>query len=133
MAKHVNEASCAKCEEILKTAHPVLRQWVLEGVRPRHPEAHVSCAWRNEQDQNRDYAEGKSKLKWPLSNHNKFDDQGNPCSLAVDLFELASNGMACWRWLFFKMIADEAKADEAPIDWGYDLWGWDSPHFQKKP
>lgn len=49
---------------------------------------------------------GRSKLAFPLSAHNKSDDQGNPCAMALDLFRLCSNGMASWEYKFCKDISE---------------------------
>lgn len=75
--------------------------------------------------------EGKSKLKYPLSMHNKCDAKGNPRSLALDLFELDFNGIGRWAYGYFRTIAQEADKDGAPIFWGGN---WkklgDFDHFQ---
>lgn len=48
-------------------------------------------AW--EADQNQAYSDGKSRQKWPESAHN-YMENGVPCSLALDLFELNEDGDA---------------------------------------
>ena len=39
-----------------------------------------------------------------------------------------------WEPALYVPIADAMKAaakiEGVPIQWGFDLWGWDSPHFQ---
>jgi hypothetical protein len=131
-AKHVEGTSCPSCDEKLLTAHPDLREWFNKCVKPKFTDAHISWSFRDKFNQNQCVAEGKSKLKWPLSAHNKTDENGNPCAHALDLFELCSNGMARWSWKYFKEIAAESKAKQYPVDWGHDLWGWDDDHFQLK-
>jgi hypothetical protein len=135
--KHVNgPVECPACAEKLKTAHPNLRLWFLTVVRPKHPDAHISDAWRGEKEQNEYVAEGRSEKPWPLSKHNKMDDQGTPCSLALDLFQLASNGMGVWSWIWFKRVADECLGEN--MRWLGDLNGngkrddkfCDGPHFE---
>ncbi len=44
-----------------------------------HMDVSVLCGYRGEEDQNKAFQEGKSKLKFPMSKHNKKP------SLAVDL------------------------------------------------
>lgn len=138
MAKHTSGATCPACDEKLKTADPELARIYRDVIKPRFYDCHISDAWRGERAQNEHVAMGKSRLRWPLSKHNAFDDNGNPCSQALDLFELASNGMACWRWVYFKAIAQELDAEGLPIRWGGDWNGngrkdkddFDSPHFE---
>lgn len=131
---HTNEILiCPKCEDTLKTAHPDLIHWFWTFVKPRHLDCHVSEAWRNEYDQRLDYASGKSKEAWPMSKHNKMDEEGNPCSLALDLFQLASNDLGCFPWNYFKAIADETKdvLSGYHINWGGDFPKLhDGPHFE---
>lgn len=133
--KHTNSTStCAACELKLKDAHPSLAEWFRENVKHLHPDCHVSWSFRGEKDQNEAHAEGKSQLAWPMSAHNKSDDQGNPCAMALDLFQLASNGMSCWSWKYFKTIAAETKQTHPNIEWGGN-WKTiaDSDHFELKP
>lgn len=51
---------------------------------------------------------------------------------AVDL--AAWLGTIRWEPALYVPIADSMKAAGLelgiPIEWGFDLWGWDSPHFQ---
>jgi peptidoglycan LD-endopeptidase CwlK len=139
LPKHSNRLeTCQLCEEKLKTVHADLAAIFREVIKRRFHDAHISEGWRGEFEQRRAFAEGKSKAPWPLSKHNKLDDQGNPCSLAIDLFELASNGLACWRWGYFKAIAEELDREDLPIRWGGDWNGngikdkndFDAPHFE---
>lgn len=61
----------------LSTLHIDLQKILLETIKYR--DFSIICGHRNEADQNKAFAEGKSKLKFPLSKHNS-----NP-SLAVDI------------------------------------------------
>lgn len=120
--KHTNDTStCDLCEEKLKQAHPEMAEWYRTQVKPKYPDAHISWTYRDQVSQNQAHAEGKSKLSYPLSAHNKSDDQGNPCALAIDLFQLCSNGMASWDWKYFKQIADDMKAYNTNMIWGGDF------------
>lgn len=134
MNKHSNEPkACPECEEKLLQAHTTLAEWFRSCVKPAHQDCHISWSYRDQKSQNEAYAEGKSKLAWPMSAHNKSDDQGNPCSMALDLFQIASNGMAVWGWKYFKQIADEAVKNSEPIEWGGSWQSFeDSDHYELK-
>lgn len=120
--KHTNATeTCPSCEEKLKTAHPELQEWFNTVVKPKHRDAHISWAWRGKEDQEKAFLDGATKLHFPLSPHNKTDDQGNPCSLALDLFELDYNSIARWAWGYFRDIAKEAQQSKFKIRWGGDF------------
>ncbi len=61
----------------LATAHPDLQKLFNEVIK--HFDCSVICGHRGREDQDKAFAEGKSKLKWPNSKHNKTP------SLAVDV------------------------------------------------
>lgn len=125
MKIHIPEDTCPGCEKKLEMAHVDLVNWFRNVVKPAHPDCHISWSFRDRASQDQAYAEGKSKLPWPESKHNS-----NPAE-AIDLFELASNGMACWNWKYFKQIADEAKEKALPIRWGGDFKHLgDTDHFE---
>ena len=76
------------------------------------------------------YAQGRTKegnkVTWTL---NSFHQYG----LAADLVAY-KNGRASWDIKLYKEITRAMKKVIAeyklPIDWGYDLWGKDFPHYQ---
>lgn len=85
----------------------------------------VLCGHRGREAQTDAYDQGASKLQWPFSKHN-----GLP-SLAVDLAPYPidwQDEIAFGRLAGF-MLAEAARQG-VPLQWGYDLWGWDCPHFQ---
>ena len=81
------------------------------------PEIFITEAWRGADRQKQLVATGASKVA-----HSLHQD-----GLAIDIgfvgSELYPKDMAKWR-----RVADIAK--KYGIDWGYDLWKWDKPHFQ---
>ena len=46
-----------------------------------------SCieGWRNEEEQNKYFDEGLSKVRWPDGKHNNVTEEGLACSLAIHL------------------------------------------------
>ena len=132
MTKHTNNGpSCPSCESKLLNAHPTIAEWFKTIVKPFSPTCHVSWSWRGKEDQEQAFLDGKSKLHFPNSMHNKLDDYDNPCSMALDLFELDGNGMACWHYGFFRDIAQHSDKSSARIIWG-GTWKTisDNDHFQ---
>lgn len=131
MSKHTNDLiDCPSCDEKLSQAHPKLIDWFKQVVKPSFKDCHVSWSFRDQYNQNQMVAMGKSKLAWPKSKHNFMDENGNPLSLAIDLFELSSNGMASWPWKYFKdisaLITDE-------MEWGGNWKKFpDSDHYELK-
>ena len=132
MIKHQNNVSpCPSCEEKLKDAHPTLAEWFRKVVKPKFQDCHISWSFRDKVSQEQAFLDGKSDLHFPMSAHNKSDDQGNPCSLALDLFRIDRNGMGCWEYGYFRDIANDAKANSEPILWGAVWPGLgDFDHFQ---
>lgn len=85
----------------------------------------VICGHRGEEEQNKAYTEGKSKLKYPQSKHNKTP------SLAVDVVPFPIDWDDIDR---FKELASKVKQVaedlEINIECGCD-WKWkDYPHYE---
>lgn len=80
----------------------------------------ITESWRSEERQAELVKAWLSKVK--RSNHQDW--------LAVDIWfywsQLYPSDMATWR-----KVADIGK--KYWIDWGFDLWKWDKPHFQDNP
>ncbi len=112
---HNDDPTCPLCEDKLKQAHEYLRLWFID-VKKRYPTAHVCWSWRGEKDQNKAYYEGKSNLKFPNSPHNNMKN-GNPCSLALDLFLLEDHA-AIFPPLFYSKLNRENAESNTPIIWG---------------
>ncbi|HUW45928.1 MAG TPA: M15 family peptidase [Dehalococcoidia bacterium] len=84
----------------------------------------VLCGHRGKDEQDRDYNNGKSKLKWPFSKHNKIPSQ------AVDVVPYPIDWDDMERFdRFVKFVKMTAKTMKTPIEYGAD-WGWDYPHFE---
>lgn len=116
---HTNDPICPLCELKLKDAHPILVDWFVKLIKRVHPDAHISWSYRDEVNQDQCFAEGKSKLRWPDSPHNKRDPVLlTPRSEALDLFQLDEQGQAKWPPGWFKQIADETVISGDQIFWG---------------
>lgn len=126
--KHTNETTCVSCEQKLISVHPYLRDW-FHRLKLDHLDLHISWGFRDKENQDKAFSEGKSKLKWPDSKHNKMKD-GVPCSEALDLFQLV-NGQAVFDKVFYGTLATKCKKNLDDIAWG-GLWKslGDFDHFE---
>lgn len=61
----------------LATCHPDLQRLMNEAIK--HVDFSITCGHRGQAEQDKAFAEGKSKLKWPNGEHNKLP------SCAVDV------------------------------------------------
>jgi len=80
----------------------------------------ITEAYRSQERQNYLYYDVKPRVTWTLnSNHTK----GIAIDIAFSWSDLYPSDIYEW-----KEVAEVAK--EYGIDWGYDLWKTDKPHFQ---
>lgn len=128
MAKHVNGTECLSCAARLATGCHEIQEWGLK-VKAQFPDVHFAWVFRGKEDQEACVKAKLSTLNWPMSRHNVMID-GLPKAEAFDAFILNSKGVATWPWQRFKEIRDWLKEQQAPLDWGWDLWNKDGPHFQ---
>ena len=87
---------------------------------------------RGQEEQDRCFASGASKVRFPGSYHNETP------SLAVDVVPYDKG--AVWgcdtyeetqAWKAVETAIKEAAGElDVKLEWGFDLWGWDRPHFQ---
>lgn len=118
----------------LITCHPDIRFVMNESIKII--DFSVLCGVRSMEKQNRAYNEGNSKLKWPHSKHNV--DPDNPrdiewpnLSTAVDIVPYPIDWENLGRFhALADIIKQIAKDENVDLHWGYDLWGWDMPHWQ---
>ena len=120
-----SKARLATCHEdiqaivnlaITKTTHDF---FVAEGYRPK--EKQDEC-----------FQKGSSKVLFPKSFHNSSP------SLAVDV--VPYKGGAVWGCETFeetqawkeveRAIKESIEILNFPLQWGFDMWGWDKPHWQ---
>ena len=126
---HQNVQECPRCIEKLMWAHPSLKTWFI-WILGNHANAHISWSYRGEQAQNEMYEKGLSKLKYPLSKHNKTDEKGNPSAQALDLFQLV-DGKAVFDPDWYTILNRQNKDWNVPIRWGGDFKNFkDLDHFE---
>lgn len=126
---HTRDVKCPMCEDKLKTADPKIKDWFYD-MKTKFPQLHISCSWRGKDEQDRAFKEGKSKLKFPESPHNKSDATGKPASQALDVFTLSEEGQAQFLQKFYLKLWQETKKDYAMI-WGGNFKSLgDANHFQ---
>lgn len=114
----------------LGTCHSKLQNLVQEAIKDSPVDFSVICGFRSKEEQDKARAEGKSKLKWPSSLHNRYP------SRAVDIVPFV-NGELIWdgKHPSYKQVSGHLKAKAEALgialEWGGD-WrgGWDKPHYQ---
>lgn len=131
MAKHKNNG-CDHCHSKIGELHPLMGQYALSIIH-MFPQCHISCAFRDKLSQNAAYRDGKSKLQYPNSKHNKTDTRGEMCSEAIDLFRLGDDGKAYFDVETYKNIWTYCMHEGMLITWG-GTWKTfkDHPHFELK-
>lgn len=125
MTHHTSDPVCPACEEKLATAHPDLAAWYRTSVKPKYPDAHVSWGYRDQVGQEAAFEDGKTRLHFPNSAHNKVPAR------ALDLFQINAAGSAVWEPRFFASLSDANKLDYPHIIWGgnWKTLG-DGDHFE---
>ncbi len=118
---------CPLCESKLAAAHPYLINW-FRSLKKKYINVHLSWAYRNLEEQELAVAEGKSKLHYPDSAHNKMP------AMALDLFQEDEDGVARWSVSFFNLVNSENVTARLPIRWGgrWKTLG-DNDHFEYDP
>jgi hypothetical protein len=83
--KHTNSGACNKCSLIFNkypNFYAPLRDWFF-AFQHLHPEAHISCAGRGEEEQESLYFRRASRAEWGQSAHNY--------GAAIDIFEMTGH------------------------------------------
>jgi len=101
----------------------------------KHFDCKVLCGHRGRAEQNQKFAEGKSKLRYPSSRHNRFP------SLAVDVapyfaeephirWDIEHDQYVRDTWMKFSgLVKGIAAMQDVHVRWGGD-WGWDFAHWE---
>lgn len=119
------------------TAHPLLQtlchRLIKRADLPR--DLRVLFGHRNKADQDKAFASGASKLRWPKSKHNSVP------ALAVDIVPL-EGGVVSWDWAHYHALAPIVKDEWAKmaaegltggavLAWGGDWRSFkDGPHWE---
>jgi len=118
----------------LSTCHVDLQEIFSEVIKSF--DCKIVCGWRGPTEQGAAFAEGASKLKWPLSKHNhqEKNDAGElvPMSLAVDAYPFPINFQDIHRFYYFAGfvvgVADQLRSYgliSRGVRWGGD-WNSDT-------
>ncbi len=103
--------------------HPILAFAVTEAIKITKQDFMVLDGVRTKQEQLKLLARGVSKTT------NSYHLYG----LAVDLVAYVK-GKPTWEHKYYPEIDKAMKhvitQHDLPIDWGYNLWGWDEAHWQ---
>lgn len=103
--------------------HPELAFAVTEAIKVTRQDFTVFDGVRTKKEQEKLVARGVSKT------NNSYHLYG----LAVDLVAWVE-GKPSWDPKYYKEIGiamkKVIKKHNLDIDWGYEIWGWDMPHFQ---
>jgi len=103
--------------------HPMLAFAVTEAIKITEQDFMVFDGVRSKKEQAKLVARGVSKT------NNSYHLYG----LAVDLVAYV-DGKPTWEEKYYAEIAKAMKTvidkHDLDIDWGYDMWKWDLPHFQ---
>jgi len=113
-----------RSKEALKTCDERIITVLNEAIK--HYDFSVLCGYRTEEEQNKAYTSGASKLKYPKSNHNHFP------SKAVDIVPYPIDWENLQRFHELSEVIKKAcdTVGERDLHWGYDLWKWDMPHWE---
>jgi peptidoglycan L-alanyl-D-glutamate endopeptidase CwlK len=117
----------------LEQAHTILQALADKALEKSKQDLKVICGYRNEADQNKAFAEGKSKLKWPKSAHNSHP------SMAIDVVPLPLDWnnidafeemVQCFEDAWYELDEDLTKG--WALRCGADFSFHDYPHFELK-
>ena len=124
---HWGKASKAK----LSNAHYVLQKLADKALEISKQDLKVICSFRNEHDQNKAFAEGTSKLKWPKSKHNCHPSEAiDVVPLPLDWNNIApfEEMVECFEEAWHLLDEDITKGWVLQV--GADFSFRDYPHFQ---
>lgn len=113
---HVNEGPCQSCQEKLTQCHSTVVD-LYNFIKNKHYDAHIAWSFRDQTTQNQLVAQGKSRQPWDQSPHNHTEN-GQPCSLAIDLFQLTDAGQANFAVAYYQQIWNDLNGTVPNVNWG---------------
>lgn len=110
----------------LELVHPNLQMLFKEAIKDTPIDFTITCGWRGKEEQNKAFAAGNSKLKFPMSKHNKMP------AMAVDAVPYPRMWDASdSEWL---LLSNHIKKTAAKLNikivWGGDWKFVDKPHYE---
>lgn len=118
----------------LVTCHCDIQSVMNLAIKKTEVDFFIAEGKRSKSKQDQYFMTGASKLKYPNSYHNE-----PYLSLAVDVVPYVNN-LAVWAYEtpderdvwdeVTGVIKEVANELGIPLDWGFDLWSWDCPHWQ---
>ena len=124
---------CLLCDIKVKTAHKYFQD-IWPALKKEFPHVHVSCGFRGASDQELAYQQGRSRLRWDKSDHNKTDSKGGQCARAIDLFFINIDGLAVFPPWQYLRVADWLEKNGYQIGSGIKWKKFvDGPHFYLLP
>lgn len=120
----------------LETCHTRLQKVMSQTIIITPYDFMIICGWRGEAEQTEWFETGKSKKRWPDSEHNKISATGQPESLAVDFIPYIAGKPVDWEDThIFAAIAGAMMASAISIGellrWGGDWDGDGSTRDQR--
>lgn len=126
----------------LATCHPALQR-LMERVVLGF-DCKVTQGWRGEKEQNEMFEMDRSQRRWPDSEHNHLDEDGNPQSLGIDVVpypvQWPTTPREWYRWYYFAGYVMGVAAQlgiplRSGLDWDMDTDVLDQkfndgPHFE---
>ena len=110
----------------LEKVHPDLQKIFKGAIKDTPIDFSITCGWRGEKEQNKAFEQGKSKLKFPQSKHNKMP------AMAVDAVPYPKMWDASdseWSLLSNHILAT-AKKLGIKLTWGGSWKFVDKPHYE---
>src|SRR6266850_2662917 len=122
--KHENSGFCEKCLSIINRYpgfNEALMRWFFS-LQKKHPEAHISCAGRGEQDQEALFLKQATRAHWTHSAHNY--------NAALDLFDMTGTKDGIYSRVWFRDIMSPCL--EPWIEWygAPNAQFYELPHIQ---
>jgi len=119
--------------ENLKGVHPDLVKVANTAISLGVMDFSITTGVRTVKEQERLYAQGRTQpgpiVTWTLNSRHLIKDDGYGHAIDVAPYPINWEDVEAFHQLG-GLIKAAAAFEKIDIDWGYDLWGKDLPHFQ---